>query len=59
MGGFIEDARQKLADGKAYVRRVRDALKVLERNKGSGIPLPRGKSKRQFCDQLSEEQHSV
>jgi hypothetical protein len=37
---FIEDAREKLASGKAYVRSMRAALRVLETNKAKGIPLP-------------------
>jgi hypothetical protein len=36
----IKDAHQKLTEAKAYVKRVRDALKVFERNKTMGIPLP-------------------
>lgn len=37
---LISDAREKLASAKAYVRSMNAALRVLEKNKADGIPLP-------------------
>jgi hypothetical protein len=40
----IADARQKLIEGKAYVKRLRLALRILERNKETKVPLSRVQS---------------
>lgn len=49
----IADAREKLAQGKAYVRRLRDALRIFERNKANNIPRIKGGLR------TEAQQHSV
>jgi len=41
----IADARHKLSEGKVYLARFRAAIKFFEKNKVSGVPWPRSKSR--------------
>jgi hypothetical protein len=51
----IADARQKLIEGKAYVARVKTAIKSFEKNKAEGVPWP---TRKRSTKQL-RQQHSV
>ena len=50
----IQDARQKLMEGKLYVARIKAAIKLFESQKSNGAPWPT-----QSRDQKPEQQHSV
>ncbi len=42
---LIADARAKLAEGKLYAKSMSTALRVLEKNKANGVPLPSGRQR--------------